>query len=122
MSHYPQMAWVPARLPTGYRYISFALPRRAVAFDYQLLFEKGPRRRPTSLITFELVRRRCPAPPAWPAMGKYRIGGQLIDWSQTSSDTYAWRCIAALHPYVLFATGEGPHPLAYVVGHAVRMN
>lgn len=115
---YPGMAWVPGRIPSGFRYLSWKRSRKAASFGYQLNYEGAS---VSAQFAFQILRRTCPSAPSWPTMRIFRVNGRRVRWSGSSSDQYAWLCKRTEQgrSYVIFAVGGGPaRMLADVVGFA----
>lgn len=113
---YPGMAYVPGRLPRGYRYASWTHSKKATNYEYQLVFAEGSASKQLDLQVF---RRACPAAPAWPAMGTLHVDGHAIKWSRTNTGTTVWRCMKNQgRAFVIFGLNGPRAQLADLVGYA----
>lgn len=85
----PRAAYVPTRLPSGYRYFKHENLQRG---GFDLYFTCCDDSRP--LIGFDavLVRRSEPCNQG-SAAKEFRIGGIVVSWNAGHNDQEAWRCI-----------------------------
>jgi eukaryotic-like serine/threonine-protein kinase len=103
-SRSPQQAYVPTRLPPGYRYLKY-VPHRRNGFD--LYFSCCGERLP--LISFDADGAPPPSCAPGRALRTFRIGGAVVGWSSSPSRQQAWRCIRhGLRRVLVTVSGESP--------------
>lgn len=116
-----EMAFVPGRLPAGYRFAGWSHSRRPSHFEYQLdVVKRDSTGAIVARLAFQVLRRPCPSAPAWGAQGYFRIDGHKIAWSRTNSDTYAWRCLTTARgrSFVIFGMNGSVRTDAYLTAYA----
>lgn len=115
-----RLAFVPSRLPAGYRYQGWSHSRKPSYFEYQFNFvEKDSTGKVVAAPSFQVIRRACPSAPSWPAQGHFRLNGHKIAWSRTNTETYAWRCLAAQgRTFVIFGVNGSVRTDAFLVAYA----
>ncbi len=102
----PRAAYVPTRLPSGYRYVKHENLQRG---GFDLYFTCCDDSRP--LIGFDavLVRRSEPCNQG-SAAKVFRIGGIVVSWNAGHNDQEAWRCIRRGGTRLLLTvSGEAQH-------------
>jgi hypothetical protein len=116
-----EMAFVPRRLPAGYRFAGWSHSRKPSLFEYQVnLVKRDSTGAILAQVAFQVLRRPCPSAPAWGAQGYVRIDGRRIAWSRTNSDTYAWRCMTTAkgRSFVIFGMNGPVRTDAYLTAYA----
>jgi hypothetical protein len=83
----PLYAFVPTRLPPGYRYANWMHARR-LPTHLTIWFTWHRSRYPG--LGFNVSADRCPPVHA---MKTYRFGRSIVHWSTTYTDADAWRCV-----------------------------
>lgn len=115
---YPGMAFVPGRLPAGYRFANWAYSKRP-GLAYVLVFQHGSIK---DQIELAVRRGPCPAPPKWPAKDTHtiRVHGQALKWLQSRNGPVVWRCMTNQgRSFVIFGGAGSRQKLAELVGYAV---
>ena len=111
------MAYVPGRLPNGYRYQSWTHSKKSGNYEYQLVFVQGST---MNQVDFQVFRRTCPAAPSWPAMGILHVDGHALKWNKSNTGTTVWRCMKTHgRSFVIFGLNGARQKLAHLVGYAV---
>jgi hypothetical protein len=111
----PRLAYVPARIPTGYRYFRWAVGGSALRIWF--------RNRAKHDVVFVAALRKTPC-----AAGKektFQMGGNKVYWSHTANEQQAWRCVDGVQ--LVAATSQPPTRFADVglgrvaaSGHRIR--
>jgi hypothetical protein len=112
---YPGMAFVPARLPSGYRYANWMNCRNHAC--YALIFENGP-----VDLDLRVISESCPAPPKYPAKNTHtlHVNGQALKWMNTNNGPYVWRCMTNRgRPFVIFGGPDLLQRATELVGYAL---
>jgi hypothetical protein len=118
---HPGMAFLPGRLPSGYRYANWENCRNQSC--YELNFRHGSGTSQVS-IALQVQRRPCPALPKSPAKDTHtlHVNGHTLKWLQSENGPIVWRCIANRErSFVIFGvTSSAPRrELAELVGYAL---
>ena len=82
---YRQLAYLPTRLPHGFRYTSYDGVR---GFDFNVWFSS--RRGQTVALEYGVVAAECVTQGS---THSFTVNGLRISWSGTYTDQRAWRCI-----------------------------
>jgi hypothetical protein len=115
---FPGRAFVPGRLPTGYRYANWAYSKRP-GLAYVLIFQHGSVKDQIDLV---VGRQPCPAPPKRPAKDTHtlHVNGHELKWLQSSKGPIVWRCMTNEGRSFVITGQAGPlQKLAELVGYAV---
>lgn len=83
---YPQLAYLPTRLPAGVRYDSYDGVR---GFEYTLWF--GGSGGASKQLQFTVLAESCAG--QGPPMQTFKIDGLDVSWSGLYTEQHAWRCI-----------------------------
>lgn len=110
---YPVMAFLPGRLPSGYRYANWTHFKTG----YQLVFLHGS---VTNQVDLQVLSRPCPAPPKGPAKATLHVNGHTLKWLQTNHGAIVWRCMTNRgRSFVIFGVNGPRQKLTDLVGHAL---
>jgi hypothetical protein len=104
----PQAAYVPTRLPPGYRYLNRGIYLTRSGFDISFTCCDDNN---LPLVGFHavLVKRSEPCNQG-PADKRFRIAGVVVGWSAGHNEQFAWCCIRRGGTRLLLtASGERPH-------------
>ena len=114
---YPGMAWIPGRMPNGYRFARWTHSKKRGYLEYQLTFTKLSTSQVASQIYFQVVRRDCPSAPSWAPEGTFQINGHSVPWARSSTETDAWLCVRT-QPAVLVGSNGPVRQDAVLVAYA----
>jgi hypothetical protein len=102
-AQFPEMDYLPTRLPNRYRYLGWSSATTGYEIHY------GPDAN-HSAITFQLAKGEQACGSYGSAMHTLHVNGKAVEWSATYNDQQAWRCLTTKggQPFAISGSGSVP--------------